>query len=536
MSEQVQYVAILKDDQFLGGLQKMASQGNATWGKLNSLQDQYQAEVNASAAATDKMNTRMRNLNSTGSTLGTTFSALFAGFSIFTLFQVGKSSLAEFDAQAKANAQTMSVLKSTNNAAGRSLQEIVDQSTKLSQTTLFTDDQVQSAQNLMLTFKDVKGEVFDAAIPTLLDVSTAMDQGLKETAIQVGKALNDPIQGLAALRRVGIQFTDSQENQIKTLVESGRMMEAQSIILGELQSQFGGSAEAAASAGAGGLQQYGKRIGEIKESLGGLINQGINSLMPMFNSLALVLENVVGWMNENSKLVGLLVTYLGSFLGAVLLVVGAIKIWTAVQWLLNTAMTANPIGAIIVGIMTLIGVVIYLWNKFEGFRGFLVGLWSSFKAVFMNLKELAGNVLGGIGELLIGVFTFDKEKIMSGFAKLKSGFVEYGQKVGESFKEGYQQGVDMKGEKTEGTPVVGAGFDPNNPTGDPNATGGGSASSQIGSFSGSENRKTINITVGSLVQKLEFNATNVNQSLDDMAEEVKRVLLSVVNNANMIPG
>ena len=197
-------------------------------------------------------------------------------------------------------------------------------------------------------------------------------------------------------------------------------------------------------------------------------------------------------------------------------------------------MTANPIGAIIVGIMTLIGLVVYLWNTFDGFRGFLVGLWSSFKAVFMNLKELAMNVLGGIGDLLIGIFTFDKDKISAGLDKLKGGFVEYGTKVGESFKTGYDKGVALKSKTdAKGNPISTVlGGDPDNPGGEPPPVD----PTAIGSFAGSENRKTININIGSLIQKLEFNATNVTSGLEDMKEQVQRVLLTAVNNANMVQG
>ena len=40
---------------------------------------------------------------------------------------------------------------------------------------------------------------------------------------------------MTALRRVGVQFTEAQKKTIKTLVETGQTLEAQKIILGELQ-------------------------------------------------------------------------------------------------------------------------------------------------------------------------------------------------------------------------------------------------------------------------------------------------------------
>lgn len=78
-----------------------------------------------------------------------------------------------------------------------------------------------------------------------LDMATAMNGGLKPSAeqlsnqaIQLGKALNDPIIGMGALRKVGVAFTEAQKEQIKTLQESGDLMGAQKIILNELGNEF----------------------------------------------------------------------------------------------------------------------------------------------------------------------------------------------------------------------------------------------------------------------------------------------------------
>lgn len=106
-------------------------------------------------------------------------------------------------------------------------------------------------------------------------------------------------------------------------------------------------------------------------------------------------------------------------------------------------MAANPIGAIVVAIAGLVAAVIWAWNKFEGFRMFMYGLWESFKAVFTNIKELAGNVLGGIGQMLAGIFTFDLDKIKEGFSQLKSGFTEYGQAIAQAYQAGSEKGKDL---------------------------------------------------------------------------------------------
>jgi hypothetical protein len=111
-----------------------------------------------------------------------------------------------------------------------------------------TDAVLQSTKGV--AFTNVRNEVgegndiFSQATETLLDMSVALGTEPKQAAIQLGKALNDPIRGITALRRVGVSFTEQQEKQIEKMVESGRTLDAQRVIIQELNKEFGGSAKA----------------------------------------------------------------------------------------------------------------------------------------------------------------------------------------------------------------------------------------------------------------------------------------------------
>jgi hypothetical protein len=151
-------------------------------------------------------------------------------------------------------AATEQVIKSTGNAAGKSADQITDLATALSASkgkSRFGDDQIQAAENLLLTFTNIKGAVFDAATAISVDMAQALGGEPKAQAIQLGKALNDPIAGVSALSRVGVTFNEQQKKQIKTMQEAGDMAGAQGIILAELNKEFGGQAEAAAKADGG---------------------------------------------------------------------------------------------------------------------------------------------------------------------------------------------------------------------------------------------------------------------------------------------
>ena len=99
--------------------------------------------------------------------------------------------------------------------------------------------QVMEMQARLLTFTNVIGTQFDAAIKISADMSAVLGTDLNGAIIQVGKALNDPIQGLSALRRVGVSFNEQQKEQIKTLQENGNIVGAQKVILAELATEFG---------------------------------------------------------------------------------------------------------------------------------------------------------------------------------------------------------------------------------------------------------------------------------------------------------
>jgi hypothetical protein len=110
-------------------------------------------------------------------------------------------------------------------------------------------------------------------------MSVALHKDLNSSAIMVGKALNNPAKGLTALTRVGVTFTEQQEKQIKALVESGKTMKAQKIILAELRSEFGGSAKAAG-------ETLGGQINILRERFNNWAGDMVEKAIPMLKRLA----------------------------------------------------------------------------------------------------------------------------------------------------------------------------------------------------------------------------------------------------------
>jgi hypothetical protein len=168
-------------------------------------------------------------------------------------------------------AQTESVLKSTGTTANGTSKDIENLAGSLEKLTATEAETIQEGANLLLTFKNIQNQagagndIFNQTTAAMVDVARAMGTDASTEAIRLGKALNDPIKGISALSRVGIQFTEDQRNQIKALQESGDLMGAQKIILAELQSQFGGSGAAFAQTFTGQLELMGHELGTIGE-------------------------------------------------------------------------------------------------------------------------------------------------------------------------------------------------------------------------------------------------------------------------------
>jgi hypothetical protein len=139
---------------------------------------------------------------------------------------------------------TNEVIRSTSGVAGQSAEDIRNLAEKYEGLNATIDDKViQSAENLLLTFTNIRGQAFEPALEAALNMNQALgggEEGLQGNLIKVARALNDPIAGLSALGRAGVQFSDEQKDRIQQAVEENRLYDAQQIILDQLATKFGG--------------------------------------------------------------------------------------------------------------------------------------------------------------------------------------------------------------------------------------------------------------------------------------------------------
>jgi hypothetical protein len=270
-------------------------------------------------------------------------------------------------------------------------------------------DVIKATQTKLATFANLTktvneaGGAFDRATVAALDMAAAGFGTAESNAIQLGKALEDPIKGIAALAKSGVTFTEQEKEKIKTLVESNQVLEAQNLVLSAIEKQVGGTAEASASS-----------FDKIKFSLAGISDTLGEMVLPLVDKFAVAMQGVAVFVSENEKLVGGLVIAFGALAGGVLAVNAAMKVYNAMlivvkgaQILLNIAMAANPIGLIVVGIAALIAALAIAYTKFEGFRNgvnfILNGLIAGFEAWANTFISAINIIIRGMN--LINPFT-----------------------------------------------------------------------------------------------------------------------------------
>jgi hypothetical protein len=255
-------------------------------------------------------------------------------------------------------------VQSTGGAAGRSVAQLEEMAAGLQRISLYDDDQIlKEVTANLLTFTKVTGTQFDKAQVAILNLSTRLGTDLTSASVQVGKALNDPIKGVTALGRAGVQFTAQQKEQIAALVESGDVAGAQTIILQELETQFGGAAEAAANVDP--YTQLANEVGNLSEDFGAIIN---DALKPFVGFVRQVVDSIKGWSDETKTTV-LVIGGLLAVLGPTLIAVaGLINAYTTIkgallaaktaQLGLNLSVLANPYVAAAAAVAVLVGAMV----------------------------------------------------------------------------------------------------------------------------------------------------------------------------------
>lgn len=392
----------------------------------------------------------------------------------------------------------------------------------------------------------------------------------KVSAEELRGQLGERLYGAFTLAAQGMGITTGA---LDKLLEQGKLSATNFLpkFALELHKSFGGGVAEAIKGAQANFNAFENSIFDLRVTFG-------KELMPtVLQFMNGYLIPAVHWIGQNISTL----TVLGSVIGG--LVIGY-KVYSATMgltslltggftgavWALNAAFWANPIG-FVVGVLAALSIgVVYAWNKFESFRGFLVGgfyaaieavkfglqlwfwpliqlwkiaippimdLWKKMEgfrkfltgAFFTALKWLKSYVEFLIKPFLIlGKFIFD----ITGFS---SSAAKAGKEIGKKYNEGWNRGAKMTGQKPESELVApdgvsdafknvpnagGLGNDGKIKKGIDEITGGG------------KETKNITINLGKLMDQVVIQSTTVKEGAGELREIILRELLQVLNTAN----
>jgi TP901 family phage tail tape measure protein len=128
------------------------------------------------------------------------------------------------------------------------------------------------------------------------------------------------------------------------------------------------------------------KLADAKGAWTGLLDQWGQQLLPELTKLAPKLLDLTNWLSQNGPMVQ-------HFAEVILAMAAAVKIATAVQWLLNIALDANPIGLIILALAALTVAFIDAYTHSDTFRKVVTVVLDAIKLGFWTLSYVAVTVL-----------------------------------------------------------------------------------------------------------------------------------------------
>jgi len=181
-----------------------------------------------------------------GAMLGLTLAVLRY---IPTILNMGAESR-KADVQLNFMLETMNGVSAATTATTKRMAAYADQ---VNRATGIDDEQIKTVQRKLLVFKSLRatadetGASFDRATQAAVDLAAGGFGELESNAIRLGRILENPTKNLNALTRAGITFTDAEKKKIARLQQSGKLLEAQDVVLKSIEDRVLGLAEKSAT-------------------------------------------------------------------------------------------------------------------------------------------------------------------------------------------------------------------------------------------------------------------------------------------------
>ena len=403
-NRQIKATLVLSEGNFFTNV-KRASSG------LNSLKKNF--DKNSSS-----MKKHTSVLDSTGNSLASLakkvagVAAAYVSISSVTNFM--KECVSAADVQAAAEKRLETTIMNVKGATLEGVTAIKNYAAELQGVTTVGDEVTIQGASQLATFQ-LQSDTIKTLLPSLQDLAVAQygtavsgDQ-MQQMANLMGKVMSGNV---SSLSRYGVVMNDTQKKILKTGSESQKA----AMLVEVLGQNFGGLAQAMANTPAGRVQQLKNAWGDMQEVIGAKLYPIITNVLTYLTDKIPSIQSAIGgavdsvipilstvWegIKQGAKTAGDMISLvkdnwswlapvIGGVVGAIVAYKTAVAIATGVQWAMNAAMTANPVGIIVVAIGALIGGLVVLYNKCEGFRNVVNAAFGAIstaaKYVWENIK------------------------------------------------------------------------------------------------------------------------------------------------------
>lgn len=328
----------------------------------------------------------------------------------------------------KALRQSSAALKANKHAGDLTLQSMRDRAAAIETASGATIDENESlaAQNALLRVGVSSSKAMDAALQASADLATARGTSIQSSSTMISKALADPTKAAGKLSKVGVQLSESQQQQIEAFTKAGQTAKAQGVILGAIEGKYKGAAAAAGDTLAGKvgvlkdtfedtardiamkaiptltnladkagkylpplMEKAGEVIGRVRDALGQIWSK-VQPLLPSTQQLGSAWRTLTGILGNPvfqavAAAVAAVVVSLQVYSGVMAVVRTATAAWAAVQAALNVVLTANPIGIVVLAIAGLVAALVVAYKRSETFRRIVDGAWRGIKAAISSV-------------------------------------------------------------------------------------------------------------------------------------------------------
>jgi len=265
--------------------------------KIKGDASQFDKTMSSVKGTIGSISTPLGAIAKVGAAIGAAFTAAagavaYAGYKLNSIGEEGRAS----DAKLKNVVNTMGLFGNQADIVANRLLDVADATARKIGV---DDDLIASTQAIVMSFEDIgktaniTGGLFDQVTKAALDMSVLFGGDATSYAIQLGKALSDPVKGLTALKKTGALLPVDIDRIGQEFVRTGDKGKAMADVIAAVNRQVVAQSEAVA-----------KTSEKIKVSLGQIVESFAKPFSEGFNGLPAALEAVFPAMSAKATQLG----------------------------------------------------------------------------------------------------------------------------------------------------------------------------------------------------------------------------------------